>query len=154
MRDAIADRGTVALELSDGHGTCLAHLPDVNTFTCKGYALLKLHRTVKPVRLIADAIRDRSHRKGIVLDPFSANDTILIAAESTDWRAREIELDPARQPLPESLEPHRGRATRPRCTDRTGQQVLRDLPAGSEPGPRATGRPTGSPPHNASGSRR
>jgi hypothetical protein len=109
---------------------------------------------VKPVGLIADAIRDRSHRKGIVLDPFCADDTILIAAERTDWRAREIELDPVRQPRPESLEPRRGRATRPRCTDRTGEQVRRDLPAGSGPGPRATGRPTGPQLHNASGSRR
>lgn len=37
--------------------------------------------------------------------------------------------------------------------DRTSEQVRRGLPAGSEPGPRATGRPTGSQRHNASGNR-
>lgn len=37
--------------------------------------------------------------------------------------------------------------------DRTSEQVRRALPAGSEPGPRATGRPTGSQRHNASGNR-
>ena len=68
--------------------------PGVNTFTGKGYELLALHPTVKPVSLIADALRDCSHRKGLVLDPFAGSGTILIAAERTGRRARAIELDP------------------------------------------------------------
>lgn len=44
--------------------------------------------------MIADAIRDCSHRKGIVLDPFAGSGTILIAAERTGRHARAIELDP------------------------------------------------------------
>jgi len=68
--------------------------PGVNTFKGKGYELLALHPTVKPVSLIADAIRDCSHRKGIILDPFSGSGTILIAAERTGRHARAIELDP------------------------------------------------------------
>jgi DNA modification methylase len=68
--------------------------PGVNTFKGKGYELLALHPTVKPVSLIADAIRDCSHRKGIVLDPFAGSGTILIAAERTGRYARAIELDP------------------------------------------------------------
>jgi hypothetical protein len=60
----------------------------------KGRQLLALHPTVKPVALIADAIRDCSHRKGIVLDSFAGSGTILIAAERTGRRARAIELDP------------------------------------------------------------
>jgi len=68
--------------------------PGVNTFKGKGYELLALHPTVKPVSLIADAIRDCSHRKGIVLDPFAGSGTILIAAERTGRHARAIELDP------------------------------------------------------------
>lgn len=56
--------------------------------------LLALHPTVKPVSLIADAIRDCSHRKGIVLDPFAGSGTILVAAERTGRYARAIELDP------------------------------------------------------------
>jgi len=68
--------------------------PGVNTFKGKGYELLALHPTVKPVSLIADAIRDCSHRKGIILDPFAGSGTILIAAERTGRYARAIELDP------------------------------------------------------------
>ena len=68
--------------------------PGVNTFSGKGFELLKMHPTVKPVSLIADAIRDCSHRKGIVLDPFCGSGTILIAAERTGRHARAIELDP------------------------------------------------------------
>jgi DNA modification methylase len=68
--------------------------PGVNTFTAKGHELLALHPTVKPVSLIADTLRDCSHRKGIVLDPFAGSGTILIAAERTGRYARAIELDP------------------------------------------------------------
>jgi hypothetical protein len=68
--------------------------PGVNTFTGKGYELLALHPTVKPTALIADAIRDCSHRKGLVLDPFAGSGTVLVAAERTGRRARAIELDP------------------------------------------------------------
>ncbi len=68
--------------------------PGVNTFTGKGYELLAMHPTVKPVSLIADAIRDCSQRKGVILDPFAGSGTILIAAERTGRQARAIELDP------------------------------------------------------------
>src|SRR5258708_28108399 len=37
---------------------------------------LNLHPTVKPVAMVADAIRDCSHRKGIVLDAFVGSGTI------------------------------------------------------------------------------
>lgn len=68
--------------------------PGVNTFKGSGHELLAIHPTVKPVSLVADAIRDCSHRKGIVLDPFCGSGTILIAAERTGRYARAIELDP------------------------------------------------------------
>jgi DNA modification methylase len=68
--------------------------PGVNTFSGKGHELLALHPTVKPVSLVADAIRDCSHRKGIVLDPFAGSGTILMAAERAGRYARAIELDP------------------------------------------------------------
>lgn len=68
--------------------------PGVNSFSGKGYELLKLHPTVKPVSMIADAIRDCSHRKGLILDPFAGSGTILIAAERTGRYARAIELEP------------------------------------------------------------
>jgi DNA modification methylase len=53
-----------------------------------------MHPTVKPVALVADAIRDVSKRKGIVLDPFCGSGTTIIAAEKTGRRARAVELEP------------------------------------------------------------
>ena len=55
---------------------------------------LTLHPTVKPVAMIADAIRDCSNRGGLILDPFGGAGTTLIAAERTGRRARLIELEP------------------------------------------------------------
>lgn len=55
---------------------------------------LAMHPTVKPVALVADAIRDCSDRKGIVLDAFAGSGTTLIAAERTGRRGFGIELDP------------------------------------------------------------
>jgi DNA modification methylase len=56
---------------------------------------LAMHPTVKPVALVADALKDCSTRRGIVLDPFTGSGTILIAAEQTERRARGIEIDPS-----------------------------------------------------------
>ena len=56
---------------------------------------LHLHPTVKPVAMVADAIRDCSHRKGIVLDAFVGSGTTLVAAEKTGRRGYGIEIDPA-----------------------------------------------------------
>lgn len=53
-----------------------------------------LHPTVKPVAMVADAIRDVSSRGGIVLDCFGGSGSTLIAAHKTVRRARVIELDP------------------------------------------------------------
>jgi DNA modification methylase len=44
--------------------------------------------------MVADAIRDCSHRKGIVLDAFTGSGTTLIAAEQTGRRGFGIEIDP------------------------------------------------------------
>jgi DNA modification methylase len=44
--------------------------------------------------MIADALRDCSHRSGLVLDPFAGSGTILIAAERTGRCARAIEFEP------------------------------------------------------------
>jgi len=68
--------------------------PGVNSFGANRDELA-LHPTVKPVALVADAIRDCSHRNGIVLDAFAGSGTTLIAAELTGRRGRAIEIDPA-----------------------------------------------------------
>jgi DNA modification methylase len=65
----------------------------VNSFG-EDRADLSLHPTVKPVAMVADAIRDCSHRKGIVLDAFVGSGTTLIAAEKTGRRGYGIEIDP------------------------------------------------------------
>jgi DNA modification methylase len=55
---------------------------------------LAMHPTVKPVAMIADAIRDCSRRGEIVLDAFGGSGSTLIAAEKTGRCARLIEYDP------------------------------------------------------------
>ena len=55
---------------------------------------LAMHPTVKPVALVADAIRDCSRRGDLVLDSFGGSGTTLIACERTNRKARLIELDP------------------------------------------------------------
>jgi DNA modification methylase len=66
----------------------------VNTFRQGRAADLVDHPTVKPTALVADAIRDVSHRGEIVLDPFGGSGSTLLAAEKSGRRARLIELDP------------------------------------------------------------
>jgi DNA modification methylase len=56
--------------------------------------LLALHPTVKPVRLVADAILDCTARGDIVLDSFLGSGTTVIAAERTGRRCFGLELDP------------------------------------------------------------
>jgi len=66
----------------------------VNTLKAGRLDELALHPTVKPVAMIADAIKDVSRRNGIVLDPFGGSGSTLIAAHKTGRRARLAELDP------------------------------------------------------------
>ena len=65
----------------------------VNTLKAGRMAELELHPTVKPVQMIADAIRDVSGRGDIVLDLFGGSGSTLIAAEKTGRRAFVCELD-------------------------------------------------------------
>lgn len=67
--------------------------PGVNSFG-GNQGDLALHPTVKPVALVADAIRDVTRRGDIVLDGFGGSGTTLLAAERTGRIARLIELDP------------------------------------------------------------
>ncbi|WP_237155487.1 DNA-methyltransferase [Oryzibacter oryziterrae] len=54
-----------------------------------------MHLTVKPVALVADAIRDCTRRGETVLDIFAGSCGTLLAAELCGRRARVLELDPA-----------------------------------------------------------
>jgi DNA modification methylase len=44
--------------------------------------------------LVADALKDCSRRRDVVLDPFGGSGTTLIAAEKTGRRGRAIEYEP------------------------------------------------------------
>ena len=66
----------------------------VNTFRAGRLDDLSLHPTVKPVALVADAMRDCSRRSDIVLDPFMGSGTTILAAERVGRRAYGLELDP------------------------------------------------------------
>jgi DNA modification methylase len=67
----------------------------VNTMRPGRLEELAMHPTVKPVALVADAIKDCSRRGGLVLDPFGGSGTTLIAAERTGRKARTLEIDAA-----------------------------------------------------------
>jgi DNA modification methylase len=66
----------------------------VNTLRSGRDEELAMHPTVKPVALVADAIKDCSRPGEIVLDPFAGSGTTLVAAEKTGRQARLIEFDP------------------------------------------------------------
>jgi DNA modification methylase len=67
----------------------------VNSFRAGRMDELRMHPTVKPTALVADALRDCSKRGSIVLDAFLGSGTTLIAAEQLGRIAYGIELDPA-----------------------------------------------------------
>ena len=66
-----------------GAGACSPHHKD-----------LKLHPTVKPVMMIADAILDCSKQGNIILDNFAGSGSTMLAAERTKRKAYMIEYEP------------------------------------------------------------
>lgn len=65
-----------------------------NTFRAGRMADLAAHPTVKPVALVADAMRDCTRRDDVVLDPFMGAGTTILAAERVGRCAYGIEIDP------------------------------------------------------------
>lgn len=66
----------------------------VNTLKAGRMDELAMHPTVKPVQMIADAIKDVSARGDIVLDLFGGSGSTLIAAHKTGRRGYLVECDP------------------------------------------------------------
>jgi DNA modification methylase len=66
----------------------------MNTFRAGRMDDLAMHPTVKPVALVADAMRDCSRRGDVVLDPFMGSGTTIMAAERVGRRAYGLEIDP------------------------------------------------------------
>jgi DNA methylase len=65
-----------------------------NSFGDQRDELLAAHTTVKPVAMVADALRDVTKRGDTVLDTFMGSGSTLIAAEETDRYCFGSELDP------------------------------------------------------------
>lgn len=80
--------------LSGRYRTNVWSYPGANTFRAGRMEDLADHPTVKPRKMIADAILDCSRRGGVVLDPFAGSGTTLCAAEVTGRVGRGIELAP------------------------------------------------------------
>ena len=102
----------------------------VNTRRAGRMADLALHPTVKPVSLIADALRDVSGRGEIVLDGFGGSGSTLIAAgqdrpefgpsKRLGWSIRQQEA---------ANVAHRQRKSSPGCLSRGTCSVVRWAPA-------------------------
>jgi DNA modification methylase len=67
----------------------------VNSFKGSRREDLRLHPTVKPSALVADAIQDVTRRGDLVLDLFLGSGTTLVAAERVERRFRGLDIDPA-----------------------------------------------------------
>ena len=68
--------------------------PGANGFSKSRQKDLEDHPTVKPIRLVADAIRDATKPGDLVLDPFGGAGTTLLAAEQVGRRGALIEIEP------------------------------------------------------------
>ena len=91
---------------------------------------LAMHPTVKPVALVADALRDCSRRGDIVLDVFAGSGTTLIAAEKTGRTAHLIEFDPLYcDTIVRRFERYTGKQAILAATGRTFEET-HDQPAG------------------------
>ena len=75
------------------HRTDVWDFPDAHALRTGPDCDLPLDPTVKPVALVAEAIRDCSNRGGLVLDPFAGFGTTILAAERTGRKAAAIEID-------------------------------------------------------------
>ena len=70
------------------------HYAGVNTFRTGRMGDLSAHPTVKPVALVADAMKDCTRRGDVVLDTFCGSGTTILAAERIGRQARAMEIDP------------------------------------------------------------
>jgi DNA modification methylase len=84
---------TFSLGESGRYRTNVWDYAGVNTMRTGRAEELAMHPTVKPVALMADAIKDCSRRGETVLDPFGGSGSTLIAAEKTGRCARLVEFD-------------------------------------------------------------
>lgn len=84
----------IALGKHGRYRTNVWEYPGINSLRPGRTDELAMHPTVKPVALVADAIKDCSQRNNIILDPFGGSGTTVVAAEQTGRSGRLIEIDP------------------------------------------------------------
>ena len=68
--------------------------PGVNGFCAGRGEALAMHPTVKPVALVADAMRDCTAKGELILDPFLGSGTTVLAAEKIGRRCFGLEYEP------------------------------------------------------------
>ena len=68
--------------------------PGASGFGAGRLADLAAHPTVKPVQLVADALRDVTRREAVVLDTFVGSGTTILAGELVGRWVRAVELEP------------------------------------------------------------
>jgi DNA modification methylase len=68
--------------------------PGVSGFGAGRQDTLAMHPTVKPIALVADAMRDCTTKGDVVLDPFLGSGTTILAAEKIGRRAYGLEFEP------------------------------------------------------------
>ena len=91
-----AHRNNVQLGRFGRHRSNVWNYPGANSLgrSTEEGNLLALHPTVKPIKLVADAILDCSARGDLVLDPFLGSGSTLLAAERVGRSCYGIEIDP------------------------------------------------------------
>lgn len=89
-----AHRNNVELGRHGRNRSNVWHYAGVNTFRAGRMDDLAMHPTVKPVAMVAEAIRDCTKRGDIVIDAFMGSGTTILAAERVGRRAFGLEIDP------------------------------------------------------------
>ena len=87
-------RNNIMLGKHGRNRTNVWHYPSVNGFNGSRSADLALHPTVKPVAMVADAIKDVAKPGDIVLDAFLGAGSTLIAAERCGRICYGLDIDP------------------------------------------------------------
>ena len=108
------------------------------------------HPTMKPVELVARALRNNSKSRDTILDPFAGSGTTVIACEKTGRQARVIELDPKYcDVIVRRWQAFTGGVARHGESGRAFSEVAAGIEGGISPGaplagsPRTIGRDTG-----------
>ena len=91
---ALPHLNTVELGRHGRNRSNVWHYAGANTFRAGRMEDLHAHPTVKPIALIADAIKDCTLRNQVVLDTFCGSGATLLAAERIGRRGYGLEIDP------------------------------------------------------------